>query len=85
MEFPSFLLEKEMTDVFVVGLSGDYCINSMVIDAARLTLKTASGLEIKLRTCRSVGMEGTDWDETKKVGDMFVESDELKARLEHKF
>jgi nicotinamidase-related amidase len=52
MELLSFLLEKEATDVFVVGLSGDYCIKSTVIDAARLTLKTASGLEIKLRTCR---------------------------------
>jgi nicotinamidase-related amidase len=34
MELPSLLAAKEITDVFVVGLAGDYCVKSTAIDAA---------------------------------------------------
>jgi hypothetical protein len=49
-------------------------------------LKTTSGLETKLRTwvvkdlVRSVGSDGMEWDEMKKAGVMFVESDEVVSR-----
>jgi nicotinamidase len=90
MELPNLLSAKEVTDVFVVGLAGDYCVKSTAIDAVNFTSKTASGLETKLRTwvvkdlVRSVGNEGKEWDEMEKAGVMFVESDEVKARLENK-
>ena len=89
IELPSLLAAKEITDVFVVGLAGDYCVKSTAIDAAKVTLKTTSGSETKPRTwvvkdlVRSVGSDGVEWDEMKNAGVMFVESDEVKARLEN--
>jgi len=85
VELPTLLSEKKVTDVFVVGLAGDFCVKSTAIDAVKSRLDGA-----KLRTwvvkdlVRSVGSEGKEWEEMQKAGVMLVESDEVKARLENK-
>jgi nicotinamidase len=90
MDLPALLSDKEVTDVFVTGLAGDYCVKATAIDAANHRMKTKSGAEIKLRTwvvkdlVRSVGSEGTEWDEMQKAGIVLVDSWEVKARLENK-
>lgn len=85
-ELPTLLSAKEVTDVFVVGLAGDYCVKSTAIDS----IKYSAGLETTLRTwvvkdlTKSVGDEAQAVDEMQKAGVRVIESDELKAMMEHK-
>jgi len=89
LELPRLLADNEVTDVFVTGLAGDYCVKSTAIDAANFRMKTKSGVETKLRTwvvkdlVRSVGSEGKEWEEMQKAGVMLVNSGEVKARVEN--
>jgi len=80
MELPTLLSAKEVTDVFVVGLAGDFCVKSTAIDAAKSRLRTWVVKDL----VRSVGNNGKEWDEMQRAGVMLVESDEVKARLENK-
>ena len=40
MDIASCLREKNVTDVFVVGLAGDYCVKHTAIDAAKVGFKS---------------------------------------------
>jgi nicotinamidase len=84
MELPSLLSAKGVTDVFVVGLAGDYCVKSTAIDAVKYGSKTGSRTWVVEDLVRSVGNEGTEWDEMRKAGVMVIGSDSVKARLENK-
>jgi nicotinamidase len=80
MELPSLLSGKGVTDVFVVGLAGDYCVKWTSVDAAKNGWRTWVVKDV----VRSVGNEGTEWDEMEKAGVMVIDSGEVKARLENK-
>jgi len=84
MELPTLLSEGNVTDVFVVGLAGDFCVKSTAIDAVKSTLDTKLRTWVVKDLVRSVSSEGKEWDEMQKAGVMFVKSDEVKARLENK-
>lgn len=58
-ELAEKLAEKEITDVFIVGLAGDYCVKNTALDSASLGWRTYA---IKEGT-RSVGGEA-GWRET---------------------
>ena len=85
MELPALLSAKQITDVFVVGLAGDFCVKSTAIDAVKADLGSGTGLRtwVVKDLVKSVGSDGKEWDEMQKAGVMFVESDEVKARLEN--
>jgi len=90
MELPRLLEEKEVTDVFVTGIAGDYCVKSTAIDASRFRVKRKEGVEKGIRVwvvrdlVRSVGNEGKEWDEMQEAGIGVVESGEVRERLENK-
>lgn len=84
MELSSLLSAKGVTDVFVVGLAGDYCVKSTSIDAVKYGLKAGSRTWVIKDLVRSVGNEGTEWDEMQKAGVMVIDSGSVKARLENK-
>ncbi|KAF9884312.1 NAD(+) salvage pathway protein [Aspergillus nanangensis] len=62
LDLRSFLTDKKVTDVFVVGVAGDYCVKQTVIDAVRAGFK---GYFVEDATrCTDPGE--ACWAETKK-------------------
>jgi nicotinamidase len=84
MELPSLLSAKGVTDVFVVGLAGGYCVKSTSIDAVKYGLKARSRTWVIKDLVRSVGDEGMEWDERQKAGVVVIDSGSVKVRLENK-
>jgi nicotinamidase len=78
-ELSTLLSGKGVTDVFVVGLAGDYCVKCTAIDAVQFGFRTWVVKDL----VRSVGNDGKEWDEMQKNGVILVESGEVQARLEN--
>lgn len=78
-ELSTLLSEKSVTDVFVVGLAGDYCVKFTAIDAVKFGFRTWVVKDL----VRSVGSGGKEWDEMQKNGVMLVESGEVQTRLQN--
>ena len=76
-ELPELLSRKKVTDIFFVGLAGDYCVKYTAIDALDYGYKTwlvTDGI-------KSISEEETAYEELKKKGAHFVTSEELKHKL----
>jgi nicotinamidase len=78
-ELCTLLSERGVTDVFVVGLAGDYCVKSTAIDAVQSNFKTWVVRDL----VRSVGKDGKEWGEMQTNGVLLVESDEVKQTLQN--
>ncbi len=52
----SYLKEKEVTEVYIVGLATDYCVKFTALDAVSLGFKTA----VILSACRGVNLKPGD-------------------------
>ena len=76
-ELHGLLSEKKVTDIFFVGLAGDYCVKYTAIDALDYGYKTwlvTDGI-------KSISDEEVAYEELKKKGAHFLTSEELKHKL----
>jgi len=76
-ELGGLLAGKGVTDVFLVGIAGDYCVKFTAIDAAKAGFRTWVIKDL----VRSVSNEGKEWDEMKEKGIIITETREVKERL----
>jgi nicotinamidase len=76
-ELERLLAGRDVTDVFVVGLAGDYCVRYTAGDAVRCGFKTWVVQDL----VRSVSSERREWDEMKGEGVEVIDSHELKERF----
>lgn len=76
-ELPELLSRKKVTDIFFVGLAGDYCVKYTGIDALEY------GYETWLVTdgIKSISNEETAYEGLKKKGAHFLTLEELKQKL----
>ena len=76
-ELPELLSQKKVTDVFFVGLAGDYCVKYTAIDTLEY------GYETWLVTdgIKSISDEETAYEGLKKKGAHFLTLEELKQKL----
>lgn len=71
---PTILKDARVTDVFIVGLAGDYCVKWTALDAVEFGYKTW----IVRDGVRSVFDTGAEWDEMEKKGIRIIDSEEVK-------
>lgn len=69
-ELPGLLRARGVTDVFIVGLAGDYCVKCSAIDAVQFGYKTW----VIRDAIRSVADTGSEWIEMEKEGILEVNS-----------
>ncbi|KAF8551974.1 Isochorismatase hydrolase [Imleria badia] len=75
----AMLREKGVTDLYVVGVAGDYCVKASAIDAVRVGAWTTW---IVREGVRSVSTEGKEWDVLKSAGVGIINTiDDLKVKL----
>ena len=76
-ELPKLLSQKNITDLFFVGLAGDYCVKYTAIDGFDY------GYKIWLVTdgIKSIADEVTAYEGLRKKGAHFLTSEELKHKL----
>jgi len=76
-ELPKLLSQKKVTDIFFVGLAGDYCVKYTAIDALDY------GYKIWLVTdgIKSIADEEAAYEGLKKKGAHFLTLEELKHKL----
>jgi nicotinamidase/pyrazinamidase len=74
-----YLREKQVDEVFVMGLATDYCVKATAIDAVQLGLRTT----VIEDGCRGVGLAPGDIDaakaELRAAGVRFCQSDSLSG------
>lgn len=73
-ELPTILKSLGITDVFIAGLAGDYCVKCTAIDAVDFGYKTW----VIRDGVRSVSNTGTEWEEMAEKGIRIVNSAEAK-------
>jgi nicotinamidase-related amidase len=76
-ELPELLLKEKITDIFFVGLAGDYCVKYTAIDALDYGYNTwvvSDGI-------KSIADEEAACEGLKKKGALFLTSEELKQKL----
>lgn len=66
------LRNKEVSNVFVVGLAGDYCVKFTALDAKKLGFNTF----VIRDAVKSVSDEGTEWPEMTKAGVEIIDTAE---------
>ena len=75
----ALLREKGVTDLYIVGVAGDYCVKASAIDAAKVD---AWKTWVVKEGVRSVSTEGKEWDVLKSAGVGIIDTiSDLKARL----
>ncbi|KAG5636595.1 hypothetical protein H0H81_007535 [Sphagnurus paluster] len=74
---PSVLESHGVTDVFIVGIAGDYCVKSTALDAVDFGYKTW----VVRDAVRSVSFEGTEWTDMQLKGVRIVDSEEVKRMI----
>jgi nicotinamidase-related amidase len=76
-ELPKLLSQKNVTDIFFVGLAGDYCVKYTAIDAFDY------GYRVWLVTdgIKSIAEEAAAYEGLKKKGAHFLTLEELKQKL----
>jgi len=74
---PSMLEEYGITDVFIAGIAGDYCVKSTAFDAVDFGYKTW----VIRDAIKSVGNTGKEWQEMEEKGIEIVDSVEIQAIL----
>jgi len=77
-ELPELLSRKHVTDIFFVGLAGDYCVKYSALDALEY------GYETWLVTdaIKSIASEEVTLEEMKKRGAHSITSQELKQKID---
>jgi nicotinamidase-related amidase len=76
-ELPELLSKRKITDVFFVGLAGDYCVKYTAIDALEYGYKTW----VVTDAIKSISDEEAAYEGLKKKGAHFLTSEELKHKL----
>ena len=76
-ELPFLLSGEDITDVFIVGLAGDYCVKHTALDAMQYGFET--WLVTDAIKCISDGQEA--YREMKQQGAFFVTLEEVKQKL----
>jgi len=71
---PRILESHGVTDVFIVGVAGDYCVKWTAFDAVDFGYKTW----VVRDAVRSVSDAGTEWEEMERKGVRIVDSGEVK-------
>ncbi|KAF8078992.1 Isochorismatase-like protein [Lyophyllum atratum] len=77
-ELPAILKSHGVTDVFLVGLAGDYCVKSTAFDAVDFGYKTW----VVRDAVKSVQDAGTEWEEMQRKGIQVVDYAEVKRLFE---
>ncbi|KAF9228376.1 Isochorismatase hydrolase [Gyrodon lividus] len=73
------LREKGVTDLYVVGVAGDYCVKETAIDAANFNVWNTWVVK---EGVRSVSTEGNEWETMDSAGVGIIDTvDELKTKL----
>jgi nicotinamidase/pyrazinamidase len=62
-ELYQFLINKKVTDLYIVGLATDYCVKYSVLHAIKLGFKTY----VFVNACRGVNLHANDSEEAFKV------------------
>jgi len=76
-ELPSLLEAQEVTNIFVVGLAGDYCVKCTALDAVEFGYETW----VVREAVRDVFDTETHWEEMKKKGIHMVNITEVEEML----
>lgn len=76
-ELPELLSRKHVTDIFFVGLAGDYCVKYSALDALEYGYKTW----LVTDAIKSIASEEVTLEEMKKRGAHSITSQELKQKL----
>ncbi|KAG6849980.1 hypothetical protein H0H93_002982 [Arthromyces matolae] len=71
---PKLLEDHRVTDVFIVGIAGDYCVKSTAFDAVEFGYKTW----VIRDAVRSVHDSGVEWEEMERKGIKIVDSTDVK-------
>ncbi|KAG1742566.1 Isochorismatase-like protein [Suillus lakei] len=66
------LRNKEISNVFVVGIAGDYCVKSTTLDARKYGFRTF----VVRDAVKSVSDEGTEWTDMTKAGVEIIDTAE---------
>lgn len=66
------LKNKEISNIFVVGIAGDYCVKSTALDAKKYGFRTF----VIRDAVKSVSDEGTEWTEMSKAGVEIIDTAE---------
>ncbi|KAG6842443.1 hypothetical protein C0991_007573 [Blastosporella zonata] len=72
---PKLLNDSAVTDVFIVGIAGDYCVKSTAFDAVELGYKTW----VIRDAVRSVYDTGAEWQDMEKKGIRLIDSAGVKC------
>ncbi|KAF8625224.1 hypothetical protein AX15_005524 [Amanita polypyramis BW_CC] len=72
-DLPRLLSENEITDVFVCGVAGDYCVKYTALDAVEYGYKTW----VIQDAVKSVSKSGSEWKEMEEHGIKLVASKEV--------
>lgn len=74
-----WLRKKGVTDLYIIGVAGDYCVKETAIDAAKIG---AWNTWVIKEGVRSISTEGKEWDILKSAGVGIIDTiDELKVKL----
>ena len=76
-ELPALLAQKNITDIFFVGLAGDYCVKYTAFDA----LEYGYGTWVVTDGIKSIGSEEATFKVLKEKGAHFLTSEELKQKM----
>lgn len=76
-ELPELLSQNHVTDIFFVGLAGDYCVKYTAVDA----LDYGYGTWLVKDAIKSIGAEEEAYEDLKKRGAHFLTSEELKRKM----
>jgi nicotinamidase/pyrazinamidase len=76
----SYLKERSIKDIYLLGLALDYCVKYSALDARQLGLNT----HVILDGCRGIELESGDvdraLDEMKRVGAVLLQSSDLRDK-----
>ncbi|KAH7887773.1 Isochorismatase-like protein [Phlebopus sp. FC_14] len=75
------LRDNGVTDLYIVGVAGDYCVKASAIDAANLK---AFNTWVVTDGIRSVSSEGKEWEAMRSAGVGIIDTASLKMRLQGK-
>ncbi|KAF6766743.1 pyrazinamidase/nicotinamidase [Ephemerocybe angulata] len=76
-ELPGHLAEHGITDVFCVGLAGDFCVKYTALDAVDYGYRTW----VVVDCVKSISQDEVAWDKLKSAGVHFTTSEFVKKRI----
>ncbi|PFH52277.1 hypothetical protein AMATHDRAFT_140362 [Amanita thiersii Skay4041] len=77
-ELPKLLAGRGITDVYICGLAGDYCVKYSALDAVKLGYRTW----VVRDAVRSVSDAGVEWGEMEANGVRVIKCDDVRRRME---